>query len=80
MEYLDWVQWPAMIVTVAAAWLVSSTLKSRREVGFWVFMTSNILWIVWGLYADAYALIFLQLALAGMNIRGMLKNHVQANA
>tara|TARA_R110000782_G_scaffold9334_3_gene30143 strand:- start:1133 stop:1375 length:243 start_codon:yes stop_codon:yes gene_type:complete len=80
MEYLDWVQWPAMIVTVAAAWLVGSTLKSRREVGFWVFMTSNILWIVWGLYADAYALIVLQLALAGMNIRGMLKNRDQANA
>jgi hypothetical protein len=80
MEYLDWVQWPAMIVTVAAAWLVGSTLKGRREVGFWVFMTSNILWIVWGLYADAYALIVLQLALAGMNIRGMLKNRDQANA
>ena len=80
MEYLDWVQWPAMIVTVAAAWLVGSTLQSRREVGFWVFMTSNILWIVWGLYADAYALIVLQLALAGMNIRGMLKNRDQANA
>lgn len=80
MEYPDWVQWPAMIVTVAAAWLVGSILKHRREIGFWVFMSSNILWIVWGLYADAHALIVLQLALAGMNIRGMLKNRDQASS
>jgi hypothetical protein len=43
-------------------------------------MSSNILWIVWGLYADAHALIVLQLALAGMNIRGMLKNRDQASS
>lgn len=74
MDYLDWVQWPAMVVTVAAAWLVGSRLKHRRETGFWVFLTSNVLWVIWGVYADAWALIVLQLALAGMNIRGMVKN------
>ena len=74
MEYLDWVQWPAMVVTVGAAWLVGSRLKHRREIGFWVFLTSNVLWVIWGLYANAWALIVLQLALAGMNVRGMVKN------
>ena len=74
MEYLDLLQWPAMIVTVAAAWLVASQAKRRREVGFWVFLLSNVLWIVWGWHDRAYALIALQLALAALNVRGAYKN------
>lgn len=74
MDYLDWVQWPAMLVTVAAAWMVGSQSEHRRKLGFWVFLTSNVLWIIWGLYANAYALITLQLALAAMNVRGWVKN------
>ncbi|SDH95326.1 inner membrane protein [Pseudomonas flavescens] len=73
MEYIDWLQWPAMLVTVAAAWLVASKQRQRRNLGFWVFMASNLLWIVWGLYSHAYALIALQLCLAAMNIRGAIK-------
>lgn len=74
MDYLDWIQWPAMVVTIAAAWLVGSQIEHRRKLGFWVFLTSNLLWIVWGLYAQAYALIVLQLGLAAMNVRGSIKN------
>ncbi len=74
MEYLDLIQWPAMVVTIAAAWLVASLRKHRREIGFWLFLLSNVLWIVWGWHVDAYALIVLQLALAAMNIRGAYKN------
>lgn len=74
MEYLDWIQWPAMVVTVLAAWLVGSHRDYRRKLGFWMFLLSNLLWIAWGLYADAYALIILQLALAVMNVRGTIKN------
>ncbi|AYF88204.1 hypothetical protein SA496_03445 [Pseudomonas sp. JS3066] len=73
MDYLDLLQWPAMLVTVLAAWLIGSNQESRRNVGFWVFMTSNALWIAWGLYAHAYALIVLQLCLAAMNMRGVKK-------
>lgn len=73
MEYIDWLQWPAMLVTVAAAWLVASKQRQRRNLGFWVFMASNLLWIAWGLYSHAYALIVLQLCLAAMNIRGAIK-------
>jgi hypothetical protein len=71
---LDLVQWPAMVITVMAAWLVASKSKRRRAIGFWVFMASNVAWIVWGLHAHAYALIALQVALAIMNIRGVRKN------
>ena len=73
MEWIDWLQWPAMAVTVLAAWLVASEHKSRREVGFWVFLVSNLLWVVWGWHTHAYALIGLQFCLAGMNIRGARK-------
>ncbi|MDQ6646536.1 MAG: hypothetical protein M3Y93_04780 [Pseudomonadota bacterium] len=74
MDYIDLVQWPAMVVTVVAAWYVSSRTKTRRGVGFWLFLISNVLWIVWGWHAAAYALITLQLCLAAMNIRGAKKN------
>jgi hypothetical protein len=70
---LDWLLWPAMLVTVLAAWLVASNSKSRRNLGFWTFLLSNALWIAWGLQARADALVVLQLALAALNIRGAFK-------
>jgi hypothetical protein len=76
IDYLDLLQWPAMIVTVCAAWLVASRSARKRKVGFWVFLSSNVLWTIWGWHASAYALIALQLALAAMNIRGAYKNEL----
>jgi hypothetical protein len=72
-ELLDLLQWPAMIVTVLASWLVASTKRRRRAVGFWVFLASNALWVAWGWHAHAWALIALQFALAAMNVRGAVK-------
>jgi len=66
-------QWPAMAVTVAAAWLVASSNTKRRNWGFWVFLASNALWVVWGWSTQSWALVVLQFALAAMNIRGALK-------
>ena len=71
--WLGWVQWPAMAATVLAAWLVGSNSPFRRNVGFWVFLASNVLWVAWGLHDSALALVVLQVALAAMNIRGVLK-------
>jgi len=71
---LDALQWPAMAVTLVAAWLVASQNKRRREVGFWVFIASNLLWIVWAWHAHAWALIALQVGLFAMNVRGAVKN------
>ena len=62
-----------MLVTVAASWCVASNVKPRRNVGFWLFLASNVLWVAWGLHARAYALIVLQACLALMNIRGARK-------
>jgi hypothetical protein len=74
MEMLDVLQWPAMVVTVGASWYVASRSKNRRNVGFWLFLLSNVLWVVWGLHARAYALVALQFCLAAMNIRGARKS------
>jgi hypothetical protein len=71
---LDLIQWPAMIATIAASWLVASRAKHKRRIGFWTFLLSNVLWTIWGLHDEAYALIALQFALAALNIRGARRN------
>lgn len=74
MNALDLIQWPAMVVTVTASWFVASSRKERRQIGFWLFLLSNALWVVWAVHAHAYALLVLQLCLAVMNIRGEQRN------
>ena len=68
------VQWPAMAVTLLAAWWVGSEQERRRNWGFWTFIASNVLWVAWGIHDGAYALIALQLGLFFMNVRGALKS------
>jgi hypothetical protein len=78
-DWINFVQWPAMGATVVAAWLVASLSKTRRNWGFWWFIASNILWVIWGVYARAYALIVLQICLVILNIRGAKKNDPEAS-
>jgi hypothetical protein len=68
------IQWPAMAVTLFAAWLVASRSASRRAAGFWWFIASNVLWIIWGWHTRAWALIALQIGLFALNVRGAAKN------
>jgi hypothetical protein len=74
MDILDLLQWPAMAVTVAAAWLIASRSAHKRAIGFWCFLASNVLWVAWGLHDRAYALVALQFFLAALNARGVWKN------
>lgn len=73
MDVINLLQWPAMAITVVAAWYVASNRKDKRNWGFWLFLISNALWIAWGLYDGAHALVTLQVCLAAMNIRGAIK-------
>ena len=73
-EFIDFLQWPAMLVTLLAAYLIGSTNPKRRVFGFCTFIVSNILWIVWGIHDEAWALIALQAALFVTNVRGIFKN------
>lgn len=78
MGFVDWIQWPAMVITVIAAWMIGSQRKFKRNWGFWLFLLSNVLWVIWGVGDGAYALIVLQVALAGLNIRGAVKNQAES--
>ena len=78
MDLLDLLQWPAMLVTILSSWLVGSRDRLRRERGFRVFLASNVLWVVWGVHAGAWALVVLQFALAAMNVRGARRNDTNA--
>ena len=78
MSFIDWIQWPAMVITVIAAWMIGSQRKFKRNWGFWLFLLSNVLWVIWGVGDGAYALIVLQVALAGLNIRGAVKNQAKS--
>jgi hypothetical protein len=76
MDWLNLIQWPAMFVTVLSAWMVASNRKWKRNEGFWLFLLSNVLWVVWAIHDRAYGLILLQVCLAALNIRGVLNNRV----
>ena len=78
MDWLNLIQWPAMAVTLTAAWFVASRARGRRRAGFWLFLLSNALWIAWAIPAHAYALLVLQLGLAAMNVRGERRNDPEA--
>lgn len=77
---LGWLQWPAMGVTVVAAWLVGSVSQRWRRFAFWTFLASNLLWIAWGWQDQAWALVAMQLCLAAINIRDARKNRPHADA
>lgn len=70
---LSWMQWPAMVMNVLSVWLLTSRSKRKRHVGFLLSLLSNALWIVWGWYVQAFAILVLQIALATINIRGVNK-------
>jgi uncharacterized membrane protein len=73
-ELIDLLQWPAMAVTLYAAYLIGSKHRQRRVFGFAMFILSNLLWIAWGWHDGAWALIALQLGLLTLNLRGIFKN------
>ncbi len=71
---IDWLQWPAMVATLTAAWLVASQRRGRRLAGFVTFVVSNVLWVIWAIPAHAYALVVLQVGLFLLNLRGIRNN------
>ncbi len=74
MDWIELLQWPAMAASLLAAWLVGSRSAKRRLMGFFVFLGSNVLWVIWGWHDDAWALIVLNCCLAATNVRGIIKN------
>jgi hypothetical protein len=63
-----------MVATLDSTWLVASTGKGRRLAGFYTFLFSNVMWVVWGWHDGAWALVAPQVGLAALNVRGASKN------
>ena len=64
---------PGMLTNVLGAWLLTSTVPHKRHWGFWLYLASNACWTTWALHVGSYALVALQAALVGMNVRGLSK-------
>jgi hypothetical protein len=77
---IDFLQWPAMVITLCAAFLVGARHAHRRIWGFYTFILSNALWIIWGVHDGAWALIALQAGLLAMNVRGIFRNEKTSEA
>ena len=73
-EFLALLEWPAMAVSLAAAWWMGSKRAGKRIVAFCMLIVGNLMWIGWGWGAHAKALIALNLGLLALNVRGILKN------
>ncbi|MES2325010.1 MAG: hypothetical protein V4633_22365 [Pseudomonadota bacterium] len=73
-DLLKLLEWPAMAITLAAAWLIASKDPQKRIWAFGMLIVGNILWIGWGWTDAAYALIALNVGLMALNIRGIFKN------
>jgi len=69
-----------MVVNILAVWLLTSQSRSKRHWGFLLSLVSNLLWVIWGWHAQAFAVLGLQVALAMLNIRGVRKTETQAQA
>jgi hypothetical protein len=73
MDYYNLLQWPAMVINILAVWLLTFQARHTRHAGFVLSLVSNVLWVIWGLHVQAFAVLGLQFALAAINIRGMQK-------
>lgn len=67
-------EWPAMAISLAAAYLLASQRPEKRVVAFWLLIIGNVMWIAWGWGEDAWALIALNAGLMALNVRGIFKN------
>lgn len=67
-------EWPAMAISLVAAWLMASRQPEKRIIAFWLLILGNVLWIAWGWGDQAWALIALNAGLLALNGRGIIKN------
>lgn len=73
-DFFAYLEWPAMAVSLAAAWWMGSKKADKRVIAFWLLIVGNLMWIAWGWGEGAWALIALNVGLMGLNVRGILKN------
>lgn len=73
-ELFAYLEWPAMLVSLVAAYWMGSKKADKRVVAFWMLTVGNVMWIAWGWGEGAWALIALNVGLMALNVRGIMKN------
>jgi hypothetical protein len=73
-EFFALLEWPAMAISLAAAYLLASQNPEKRVIAFWLLIVGNVMWIAWGWSEAAWALIALNAGLMALNVRGIFKN------
>ena len=73
-DFVAYLEWPAMLITLAAAWWLGSKKPEKRIFAFTLLIAGNLMWIAWGWGDDAWALIALNVGLMGLNVRAIMKN------
>ena len=73
-EFAAKLEWPAMAISLAAAWWMGSRKAQKRVVAFVMLIVGNLMWIAWGWGVQAWALIALNVGLMALNMRGIVKN------
>ena len=73
-EFFALLEWPAMAISLAAAWWMGSTKAKKRIVAFVLLIVGNLMWIAWGYGEGAWALIALNVGLLALNVRAIFKN------
>ncbi|QYF93403.1 hypothetical protein KY495_22480 [Massilia sp. PAMC28688] len=73
-EFFAYLEWPAMAISLAAAYYLGSKKAGKRVVAFWLLILGNVMWIAWGWGEQAWALIALNVGLMALNVRGIRKN------
>ena len=77
-EFFALLEWPAMAISLAAAYLLASQKPEKRMRAFILLIIGNVMWIAWGWGEDAWALIALNAGLMALNVRGIFKNEHEA--
>ena len=77
-EFFAYLEWPAMAISLAAAYWLGSTRPKKRIVAFAMLILGNLMWIAWGWGDGAWALIALNVGLMALNVRAIIKNEKEA--
>ena len=73
-EFFALLEWPAMAISLTAAWWMGSQRAGKRIIAFCMLIVGNLMWIAWGWGEHASALIALNIGLLVLNVRGIVKN------
>jgi hypothetical protein len=77
-EFFAYLEWPAMAISLAAAWWLGSKRPEKRIFAFSLLIVGNLMWIAWGWGDGAWALIALNAGLLALNVRAIAKNEEDA--